>query len=540
VARAALDAPDLDEARLAPTVRAKLRVAHAEAALELHALDEAESSSRAAFALLEESGAGDSREAFAALDVLTRTLEAKGDLVAAETLARDTIAGLDRRGGGDRAERTTASTNLGLILYRRGDAAGAEAILRDVVRRRRAELPPEHPALADALNNLGMVAITLRQTAEADALLLEALAIWRATLVPTHQLLADVHYNLGYLRRREKRLDEADGFLRASLAISEQRYASGHPNLAGNYASLGWLALDRGWPREAEADFEKAIAAAERSAEPDRIRLSIARVGRAVARLYLGELSAAEADVERALVALGAGAPAPPNAAAASALFARCQIGILVGDLERADAACSAGVDQLVGSVGPTNIWVLELNAHRTFLDVARGRPAAAAEALAPLVDAIASATGDDPGAALAVRFLRALALAASAREREAADELDEQVRESSGLSGAEHPDTLRIRLERAALRLRTGERTAAERELREIEHAAGARLGEGAWLADVACLLRDGSGAASPGSPGGCPGARARIEVAFPAATAQPRLILEANGGKVVRSASG
>jgi hypothetical protein len=281
------------------------------------------------------------------------------------------------------------------------------------------------------------------------------------------------------------------------------------------------------------ADFDRAIAAAAGGAAPDRLRLGLAHVGRAVSRTYLGRFDDAEADVERALAEFGASPPAPPNAAAASAHFARCQIDLLLGDLDRAHASCSAGIEQLRGSVGPTNIWYFELCAYRAFIEFRRGRTAAA-EDLAGLVGALDTTSGDDRNASLGVRFLRALAFAETDGAAEAERLLQGLASESGELAGVAHPDTLRIRLELGAVQLRLGKSAPAGAELAEVARAARDRLGPESWQYDVACLLearaRGGSEAAH------CPGAQGRIERRFPASTARPRLLLASTLGALVR----
>jgi tetratricopeptide (TPR) repeat protein len=200
-----------------------------------------------------------------------------------------------------RPDHVEAHNNLGAALRHLGDLAGSEASYREALRRR-----PNYP---DALNNLGDVLSRQGRLDDAVACYREALR-----LRPDYP---EAHSNLAVALRQQGKFDEAVASFRDALRC--------RPNYAEVYYNLGMAYWENGRPREAadcyrqaltvrpdyaEALFylgqalhalgrrDEAVATYRRLLETDPGNNAEGHLGRALARLILGDYEQGWAEYE--------------------------------------------------------------------------------------------------------------------------------------------------------------------------------------------------------------------------------------------------
>ena len=231
-------------------------------------LDEAAKLATAAVAELDAQAHGTERQV-AALFMLGRVQQARGDLDAAEPLLRRAYD-LQTKLAGEMSDATMNARNgLAELLVVRGKTEEAEALLRrnvDVVRRIYGDSSAN---LGIAWNNLANALSDVRaRYGEAEKAYLEAIRILEAALEPGHPEIANVHNNLGSLYVKTRAFDKAAREHGIAVELRLASLGPEHPHTTSSQMGLG-IALNKlgqraeaeRMLREAKASFTKSLGA---------------------------------------------------------------------------------------------------------------------------------------------------------------------------------------------------------------------------------------------------------------------------------------
>ncbi len=246
------DAADIRGDLAARDALADARVELAEILRRDSRLDEAAKLVSAALVELEERARGTERHV-AALFMLGRVQQARGDLAAAEPLLRRAYD-LQTKLSGENSDATMNARNgLADLLVVRGMTDEAEALFRknlDVVR---AIYGDPSVNLGIAWNNLANALSDIpAKFGEAEKAYLEAIRLLEETLEPGHPEIANSRSNLGSLYVKTGEYAKAAREYRIALSLRESALGPQHPNTVASRMGLA-IALN-GLGQRAEAE----------------------------------------------------------------------------------------------------------------------------------------------------------------------------------------------------------------------------------------------------------------------------------------------
>ena len=140
----------------------------------------------------------------------------------------------------------------------------AEALFRDALERRRALFGERHADTAASLHGLATVLDDRGEWAEAEALYRQVLDLRRALLdaAPSNALeidLAETLNDLAEVLFYQQRLDEAEPLFAEALRIRRRMLGDDHPEVAETLHNLAAVAAESGRPQEAEARFREVL-----------------------------------------------------------------------------------------------------------------------------------------------------------------------------------------------------------------------------------------------------------------------------------------
>jgi len=453
------------------------------------------------------------------LRALGEILLKTGDYGAARAELERALAIQESQLGSNALSVATTLTSLSNVIYSAGDHEELERIDERVLAIREKALGPRHPDVASSLNNLGLTRLANDDFAGAEPLFLRALAIYLESSGPDHADVAKVHNNLGMLYKKTGAYAQARLHLERALEIKERAHGSNHPALVrtlailgqlfrnhGDYEAaraaterglairestlgarhplvaamltdLGNLRLEMGDPKAAKPLLERALAIWEESSEGDGPHVAMGLHNLANVLGELKDYGRARALLERS-ISITEQYRGPDHTSLASALESLAELLTRMGLYDEARTRVDRALAILLEKLGPDHPQLAWALLRRSFLELAKGAYAAAAETAMRTEElsrrhlrvtaqtlsereALSYAAGRASGLGLLLSIvtgrpdvspgLRAAALDSVVRSR--ALVMDEMVARNLQLRGASEPEVARLSEELTAAR---------------------------------------------------------------------------------------
>ena len=295
-------------------------------------LDEAARLASTAVGELEAQSRGTERHV-AAIFMLGRVQQARGDLEAAEPLLRRTYD-LQTKLSGENSDATMNARNgLADLLVVRGKTNEAEALLRKNVAVVRAIYGEPSVNLGIAWNNLANALSDVpAKYGEAETSYLEAIRLLEETLEPGHPEIATSHSNLGSLYVKTREFEKAAREYRLALQLRLATLGAEHPNTISSRMGLAIALNGLGQGAEAEAMLREAKDSFARSLGPTHWRTANAQYQLGVVLRDRGKLAEALAEVKPAQAILLADlGPEHPRTVPATRTLAELEAALQVG-----------------------------------------------------------------------------------------------------------------------------------------------------------------------------------------------------------------
>jgi len=199
-------------------------------------------------------------------------------------------------------ETRAAALHLrGIILGNRGEMEPALADLAEAANLRLASAGASDSAYLESAAVAVFMLGASQRYEEAEASLSHIDARVRAERVPTAQTELALVSAWANLREQEGRLDAASELAETRLKLLQRIFGDDHPNTAFGQVQLGTLAMRRYDNAAALRWFEQALSIRERSQGPNAGSVATLRTRLAIAHFRLGDLDAAEQQIERAV-----------------------------------------------------------------------------------------------------------------------------------------------------------------------------------------------------------------------------------------------
>ena len=256
-------------------------------------------------------------------------LTAQDRLAEAEPYFRDALQGYRRVLGEDDPDTLLSIHNMGSLLHAEGRLAEAEPYYREALEKRRRVLGDEHPDTLQSINGMGVLLHAEGRLAEAEPFYLEALELRTRVLGDEHARTLNSLNNMAGLLKDQGRLDEAEAFYSEALEKRRRVLGEKHPDTINSLHNMGWLLEGQGKLAEAEVYFREAV-------EKDR---EVLGAEHSDTLLSIGNLSSVLLDLGRPAEASALLEPAEPAMRRAFTGGYAVRLGRFLGVLGRARVA---------------------------------------------------------------------------------------------------------------------------------------------------------------------------------------------------------
>jgi tetratricopeptide (TPR) repeat protein len=230
-------------------------------------------------------------------------------------LARAALALYEAQGTGDSLEATGCLSTIAFALNALGRAEEGRAAILSAIAIRERILGTAHPEVLQSLGRLGTTEMELGRYDEARRTLERALAGFEATTGPESTEAGMVHENLGIAVVSLGDRPAARGHFERALAIL-QKTLGDHPSTANATMNLADFDREAGHFAEAIAGFTRAEEILGRTKSPEPRVLGLILTGRGRAELDAGRPAEAVRVLDRALPLLEHRGPLPGAEAA--------------------------------------------------------------------------------------------------------------------------------------------------------------------------------------------------------------------------------
>ncbi|MGQ0673255.1 MAG: tetratricopeptide repeat protein [Hyphomicrobium sp.] len=194
------------------------------------------------------------------LDALAQIYQSQSRLDEAEPLFRRALAINEKSQGSDPANVGRSLNNLAWLYQEQGRYEEAEPLAVKALATIKASVGATHADYGRALDTLAKLNEGLGRFSEAEALYREALTVLESALETDHESVAATRENLAGLLKSQGRLDEVEAPLKQALDTHMRVYGPEHAVVAKTLTQLGELYRLQGRSDEAEPLFERALA----------------------------------------------------------------------------------------------------------------------------------------------------------------------------------------------------------------------------------------------------------------------------------------
>ncbi len=325
-ALAVFDAADINGLPSAAEGLTETRVELAEILRRDSQLDEAAKLTSAAVADLEQRARGTEGH-IAALFMLGRVHQARGDLKAAEPLLRRAYDLQTKLTGEFSVDTVNVRNGLADFLVVRGNTDEAESLFRRNVDAVRQIYGDKDATLGIAWNNLANALSDIpARYGEAEKAYLEAIRILTVALGPEHPEVSNSYNNLGALYNKTDKPQKAADAYRLALKQRMVTIGPDHPSTTASRMGLGVALNKLGERAEAEAMLRDAKAAFAKSLGPQHWRTANAQYQLGIVLRDRGKHAEALAEVSAGhTILLAELGPDHPRTVAAAQVLAELQ-----------------------------------------------------------------------------------------------------------------------------------------------------------------------------------------------------------------------
>lgn len=235
------------------------RLAHMEAAMEVHKLAQSEDTIQSFDAEYEDDEYNDDED-----DDIEDDNETDGGASADSQAAENPLSS-----GYEIPARLRTLHNLVIQYASQGRYEVAVPLCKQALEDLEKASGREHPDVATMLNILALVYRDQQKFKEAGVLLTEALHIRERTLGPDHPAVAATLNNLAVLYGKRGKFKDALPMCRRALVIREKVLGDEHPDVAKQLNNLALLCQNQGKYQEVEQYYERALFIYQKKLGPD-------------------------------------------------------------------------------------------------------------------------------------------------------------------------------------------------------------------------------------------------------------------------------